>query len=493
MSLINVSNLTFGYDGAYDNVFENVSFQIDTDWRLGFVGRNGRGKTTFFRLLQNKLEYSGKISADVNFEYFPYEVENSDYFTIDIVREIAADAEDWEISREFSLLGLKDDVFYRQFFTLSKGEQTKALLAALFLKENAFLLIDEPTNHLDMQAREKLSEYLVRKKGFIIISHDRYILDKCVNHILAINKNNIDVVRGNFSDWQYNKNIRDEFELKENEKLKVEIKRLSLSSRQKGSWSERVEKTKYNTKNEAGVKIDRGFVGHKSAKMMKRAKVIEARYNNAVSEKSALLKNIESSESLQMMPLKYFDNVLLEFCGVSVFYGNKAVCKDISFKINQGDMISLCGKNGSGKSSILKLICGEKIEYTGNIIKNDRLLISYISQDTGNLNGTVSEYAEKQNIDVSLIKAILSKLDFSKESLEKRIEDLSEGQKKKVLLAGSICTKAHLYVWDEPLNFIDVISRIQIEELLKKYKPAIIFVEHDKMFSDNIATRKIEL
>ena len=287
MSLINVSDLTFGYDGAYDNVFENVSFQIDTDWRLGLTGRNGRGKTTFFKLLMKEFEYSGKITADVDFEYFPYSAVNEEYFTIDVVREIAPNAEDWEFSKEFSLLGLEDDVFYRQFFTLSKGEQTKALLVALFLKENAFLLIDEPTNHLDMQAREKLAEYLSGKKGFILISHDRYILDKCVNHILAVNKNGIEVVKGNFSDWQYNKNLRDEFEIRENEKLKGEIRRLSVSAKRTGGWSDKIEKSKFNQKN-SGSKIDRGFVGHKSAKMMKRAKRIEARQDAALKEKQLL-------------------------------------------------------------------------------------------------------------------------------------------------------------------------------------------------------------
>lgn len=156
-------------------------------------------------------------------------------------------------------------------------------------------------------------------------------------------------------------------------------------------------------------------------------------------------------------------------------------------------MISLCGKNGSGKSSLLKLICGGDICYTGDIIKSSRLVVSYVSQSTDSIKGTISEYSDANGIDESLLKSVLSKLDFSGVQLEKSMEHLSEGQKKKVLLAGSICKKAHLYIWDEPLNYIDVISRIQIEELLKKYKPTIIFVEHDRMFSENIASKRIDL
>lgn len=164
MSLINVTNLTFSYDGNYDTIFENVSFQIDTDWKLGFTGRNGRGKTTFLNLLLGKYEYTGNISTNVNFEYFPYEVEEEENFTIDVIKEISPNSMDWEIMKELSMLDIDDNVLYRQFYTLSKGEQTKALLAAMFLKENSFLLIDEPTNHLDAEARKKLSNYLRKRK-----------------------------------------------------------------------------------------------------------------------------------------------------------------------------------------------------------------------------------------------------------------------------------------------------------------------------------------
>lgn len=492
MSLINVSNLTFGYDGAFDNVFENVSFQIDTDWKLGFVGRNGRGKTTFFRLLMNEFEYSGKISSNVNFEYYPYTVENTDWLTIELVKEIAPGAQDWEIAKELSLLDLTDDALYRPFCTLSKGEQSKALLAALFLKENAFLLIDEPTNHLDIEAREKLAGYLKKKKGFILISHDRYILDECAEYILAINKCDIEIMKGNFSDWQANKALRDEYELKENEKLKGEIKRLSASAMQTGGWSDKIEKSKTGTR-VAGLRPDRGYIGHKSAKMMKRAKSIEKRQNSAIEEKSKLLKNIDAYNELEIRPLKFFDNMLLELSDVTVSYDGKTVCSNINFSIQQGERIALRGKNGSGKSSILKLICGENIDYTGEIRRNNRLIISYVPQSTDGLCGSISDFAYEKKIDESLFRTVLSKLDFSKEQLEKNIEDFSEGQKKKVFLAESLCTPAHLYVWDEPLNYIDVISRIQLEKLLKKFSPTVIFVEHDKTFSDHIATRIIEI
>ncbi len=492
MSLINVTNLTFAYEGSYNNIFENVSFQIDTDWKLGFTGRNGRGKTTFLNLLLGKYEYNGIISADVTFEYFPYEVQEQSNFTIDVIRGISPNSMDWEIVKELSLLDMDYDALYRQFYTLSKGEQTKTLLAAMFLKENSFLLIDEPTNHLDAEARQKLSNYLKKKKGFILISHDRSFLDNCVDHILSINKTNIEIQKGNFSSWWRNKELQDGFELEENEKLKKDINRLSSSAKRTSTWSDSVESSKYGTTN-SGSKLDKGYVGHKAAKMMKRAKNIEARQQDMIEEKSKLLKNIESNESLKIVPLAFHDKNLVELTDVAIEYDDRIVCEGVNFTIEQGERIAIQGKNGSGKSSILKLIYGEDIPHSGIVRKNNKLIISYVSQDTSDLYGNLSDYADKHCIDESLFKAMLRKLDFSREQFEKNIEDFSGGQKKKVLLAKSLCERAHLYIWDEPLNFIDVISRMQIEKLLIEHEPTILFVEHDSVFSENVATKIIKL
>lgn len=492
MSLINVSNLTFAYDGSYDNIFEDVNFQIDTDWKLGFTGRNGRGKTTFLGLLLGKFEYSGHISANVSFEYFPFQVNNKQDQTLDIINSILPEYQHWELMRELSLLKVSEDVLYRPFESLSNGEQTKVLLAALFLKENSFLLIDEPTNHLDMEARKLVSEYLNTKNGFILVSHDRAFLDHCVDHILSINLTNIEIQKGNFSDWWENKQRQDHYELAENEKLRKDIKRLSDAAKRTSNWSHEVEKTKNGTRN-SGSKVDKGYIGHKAAKMMKRSKSIEQRQESAIDERSKLLKNIESAEDLKITQLAYHKSQLAALEHVSIHYGEKIVCRDVSFTIEQGERIALTGKNGSGKSSIIKLLCGEHIDYTGTYRKGSQLQISYVSQDTSHLHGNLTDYAKKNGIDESLFKAILRKLDFARVQFEKDMSSFSGGQKKKVLIAKSLSEKVHLHIWDEPLNFIDVISRMQIEELLLEYTPTLLFVEHDKEFCDNVATKIIKL
>ncbi len=492
MSLINVNNLTFGYEGNVNNVFENVSFNIDTDWKLGLIGRNGKGKTTFFKLLLGEYEYKGTISKNVEFDYFPFEVKDKEKMAIEVANEIAPNVEDWEIIKELNLLNTNAEILYRKFDLLSGGEQIKILLISLFLKGGNFLLIDEPTNHLDNETKENLVEYLKKKKSFILVSHDRDFLDKVVDHIISINNTNIDMQKGNFTSWHENKEAQDNFEQVQNEKLTKDIKRLEVASRNTAKWSDKIEKTKYNTNN-SGSSIDRGYVGHQSAKMMKKAKVMERRTQKAIEEKSTLLHNIEKADDLKIIPLESRKSPLIVADNVQVKYNQKPIFEKISLEIENGDRIAITGKNGAGKSSLLKLIMGDEIEYTGNLKKANDIKISYVSQSTEQLKGSLKEYARQNKIDESIFKAMLSKMGLSNLEFEIDISKMSEGQKKKVLIAKSISEIANIYIWDEPLNYIDILTRIQIEEAILKYKPTLIFVEHDETFVKNVATKVINI
>jgi len=178
---------------------------------------------------------------------------------------------------------------------------------------------------------------------------------------------------------------------------------------------------------------------------------------------------------------------------VSVKYNDQIVNKPISFKVEQGDRIVLDGKNGSGKSSILKLILGKTIQYTGSMNLSSGLIISYVQQDTSHLKGRLSDFIEEYEINETLFKSILRKMDFDRIQFEKDISSYSGGQKKKLLIAKSLCEKAHLYIWDEPLNFIDIYSRMQIEELIQSFSPTMVIVEHDQAFQQTVATKIISM
>ena len=488
MSKIQITNLTFGYDGMIKNVFEDVSLNIDTDWKLGLIGRNGKGKTTFLNLLLNKYEYRGSIIKTVDFDYFPFEIKDKNKSTLEIINEVVPCLEEWQIIKELNLLKASSDILHRSFSTLSGGEQVKVLLVSLFLKENNFLLIDEPTNHLDVESRNNIKEYLSIKKGYILVSHDRDFLDDSVDHILAINNSCITIQKGNFSSWKENKDRQDNFEISKNDKLKLEISRLETVVKNTSNWSNKVEATKIG----CGFP-DKGYIGHKSAKMMQRAKSIERRKERVINEKSSLIKNIDRIDDLTMKPLKYEKKLLLWVNNLGINYDENEVCKDIRFEINSGDRICLVGPNGSGKSSILKLINGEKISYNGMFDMGTNIKISYIPQSAENLKGTLKNIAKESKIDEGIFKSMLSKLGVMNTEFDKNIEEFSEGQKKKVLIARSITESAELYIWDEPLNYIDIQSRLQIEEMILKYKPTMIFIEHDKTFVNKIATKKVNL
>ena len=390
------------------------------------------------------------------------------------------------------MLNVDENLVYREFETLSKGEQTKILLAILFTREDGFLLIDEPTNHLDMHGRKIVSEYLKSKKGFLLISHDRDFLDGCINHVISINRNSIDVQSGNFTSWYENKLMKDHFEISKNEKLRKNIKRLKEAARQCRIWSDKIEKTKNGVKI-SGVKPDKGYIGHKSAKMMKRSKNLENRQNQAIEEKQNLLKDIEIKENLLLHPLHHRKNPLISVSDLSSYYGEKQILSNVSFEIKQSDIVAIYGSNGSGKSTLIKILLGLNHDYTGEIKLASNLEISYIPQDTSDLTGSLNEYIHKQDVDETLCKTILIKLDFSRELFEMDMKNYSDGQKKKVLIAVSLSKPAHLFVWDEPLNYIDVISRIQIEEIIREAKLTLIFVEHDKRFVENIVNKIIQL
>ena len=192
----------------------------------------------------------------------------------------------------------------------------------------------------------------------------------------------------------------------------------------------------------------------------------------------------------------------VEVSAVSRHYRKKQVLREISFDVESGESVVIVGKNGCGKSSVINMLLekagtdtGEhpkmKIEESGTFEVAANLVISYINQDTSFLGGSLKDYAKKKNLDYSLFLSLLRQLDFEHVQFEKNMEDFSEGQKKKVLIAASLLTPAHLYIWDEPLNYIDVFSRMQIERLIEEFNPTMLLVEHDVRFKEKLGGRDV--
>ncbi len=493
MAMIQCQNVTFAYEGSYDDVFHDLTFQVDSRWRLGLIGRNGRGKTTLLRILAGELTAQGQVLMPLTPALFPFAVADERASTLAVLRACAPDVPDWRLLAELNGLAVDESVLTRPYSTLSRGEQTKAQLAALFARDDAYPLIDEPTNHLDLAGRALVARYLGGKDGFLLVSHDRAFLNGCIDHTLSLNRDSVAVQRGDFDTWEREMNRKNAMEEARNEQLKKDVARLTVSARRQAEWSRNTEKGKYHVPASDVATVDRGYVGARAAAMMKRSLNTQARIERNIEEKKSLLKDAERVGELKLSPLTHPKRVLAEVRGGVVAYDGRTVCEGVNLSLSRGERVALVGRNGAGKSSILKALCGEGGSLTGEVSVASGLSISYVPQSAAGLGGPLRDFITETDADETLFKAILRNMDFGRQQFDKDIAQYSEGQKKKLLLARSLCKQAHLYVWDEPLNFIDIFSRIQLTELILAAQPTMLLVEHDRAFVERVCTRVIDL
>ncbi len=534
MSQISIQNLSFTYPGSHLPVFQNLNLSLDTSWRLGLVGRNGRGKTTLLRLVAGELtpDPGSVLACPKEPRLFPFPTGDGRRPALEVLREAIAPFRAWEeemeaairegsaealarygeiqeryqeaggyvidelIRREAGRLEVREGALERPFDTLSPGERVKLLLGALFLGPGGFLLIDEPTSHLDARGRRVVGEYLSQGgKGFLLVSHDRDFLDAATDHTLALNRSSAEILQGNYSVWEREKDRRDALELARKEKLTREAARLAQAARRASGWSDALESTKKGLGQDSasGLRPDRGHIGAKSARMAKRARSIQARREEALEETRGLLRDLEEAEALKLHILPIRRSLLLRGEGVSADYGAGPVFPPVSFRLEPGERLAITGPNGCGKSTLLGLMLGREIPYRGELWRAGELTVSYLPQDCSGLSGGLEEYARARGVDGDLMRAILRKLDFPRELLGMPMEGYSEGQKKKAALAASLAKPAHLFVWDEPLNYIDLLSRRQLEEVILGAGPAMVLVEHDGRFVRRVCQRTLEL
>ena len=496
MSKIEWSHVFFTYPGSSRPVLEDFSVTLDTNWKTGLIGRNGRGKTTLLALLAGRLTPDGgRILGPDCPLCFPPSVEDPDLTGEELFSTLAFGCLDWKFRRELNLLGVGEEVLYRPFSTLSGGEQTKLLLGALFCREDGFLLIDEPTNHLDANGRETVARYLKGKSGFVLVSHDRDFLDGCVDHILALNPTGPELQTGNFSSWWENKQRRDQFELEQNQSLEKEIKKLNQSARQTRQWADRAEQAKIGfdprfTEKSIGR---RPYQGAKAKKTMARTKDTLEKVQRKIRQKEGLLQDLETAAPLKLTPLPWRGGRLMLLHQVQPCYEDIPVCRPVDLELCPGDRVAVLGENGAGKTTLLKLLQGRDIQTEGLLWRGSGLKISYLPQDCSQLSGYPEDLAERRGLEKTKFFTLLKKLDLSPEIWQRPMEDYSLGQKKKVLLAANLCEPAHLYLWDEPLNYIDLSSRMQIEQMILESRPTIVFVEHDRAFCRKLATQTLLL
>ncbi len=523
MPAIQIQNLSFSYSDPYIEIFEDLSLQIDTAWKTALIGRNGRGKTTLLNLIRGELEPTrGRMELPLPAAAFPCTPVDPQTDAFTVIKDSIAPYREWEremqalleqpdpdnlarhaslverfeqqrgweidslIQREIVAIGMTEELLTQPFAQLSGGEQTRALIAALFLKEERFLLLDEPTDHLDMRGREQLGEYLAAKPGFILVSHDRNLLDRCTDHVIAIELGKVRLMPGNYSTWKQQYDREQEAESHRDEKLKREIRKLKVAARKRRVWSGRKEKEKIG----AG---DKGYVGHKSAKLMKRALSIEHRIQNDIEEKETLLQNVEKQRDLRMQSAGRSPEQLLSVQDLTVRYGDKTVLSGFSLTVNRGQRVALLGPNGAGKTTLFNAISGEVTPAAGSIRLPAYLSVLRAYQSPFWQSGHLRDHLREARYDETRFRQILAVLGAEGEVCEHPLETFSQGELKKVDLCRSFMHPAHLLLWDEPLNYVDIMSREQIEQVILTFEPTLLFIEHDRHFVERVATDIVEM
>ncbi len=490
MENIKINNLTFGYN-SNQQIFKQVNLNINSSWRLGLTGRNGQGKSTLFKILLGELDYTGAVETKIKFIKFPLEITNSQILVSDLIAQYIDIDQSWQVDVELTKLGIDNYLADRYYNSLSGGEQTKLMLAILFTIPNGFLLIDEPTNHLDIAARKRVSTYLHAKSGYIIISHDLTFLDEVIDHVVAIERNQIKMYKTKMSVYLDEKNNQDNLEINVNKKLKGEIKRLEIAQKQSKNWSEQKEASKINDVNR-DHKPDRGFVGHRAAKMMKRSKSIEKRAKNNLNEKRQLLKNIDVAKAIKIEPLNANGTLILAD-NIGITIQENQLFTNLNFQIESNKIYHVTGNNGSGKTSLLNILKQKKQPQMGKIEYKSNLIISEISQEKINFNKFLVDYTNMYDLDLTKVSTILINLGVSRDIFNTPIDKWSMGQQKKLSIAHSLVIKAHIYIWDEPLNYLDIIARKQIIDLINKSEMTLIIVEHDNQLSKQLPVININL
>ena len=515
MAQIEIKDMTFYYDDFYHPVFEHLTVNLDTDWKMALVGRNGRGKSTLLKLLSGSLApSSGEIKRSGTVSYFPYLYDVSFTKAMDVVKECIGGLRTLELKlqkyeelfsnghdadstvyyellnqyleldgyaleshiyRELSQMGLSETLLEQDFDTLSGGEQTCMLIIALFLRKDTFVLLDEPTNHLDVGKKEHL-------KGYIIASHDTEFLDEVCDHILAINKADISIEQGNYSTWHNNMELKEQFEMRTREKLEREISQLELQSKQTRAWSNIGNKQKYP------------FAGHfrtnGTRAYMRQAKAAEQHIQENLAAKKQLLRNMEEERKLHITQEKPQRDCLLMADHVTFCYegASKPALEDITLHIYPGDKIWLRGKNGAGKTTLLKLLAG-KFSAQG-IRRRGGISIAYITQEPTERNGDVKEGIQA---DYRRFKELCMLFDVPPDFERRPMETLSSGELKKVDIARTLAEHHQILFLDEPLNYMDVQFKAQLEAALSEEELTLVFVEHNEEFGKRVANRVIEL
>ncbi len=497
-----------------NNILDGISFEVYEGEHIGILGKNGAGKTTLFRLISGELEPdegdivmpAGKRAGILTqIPKYPPEFTGEDvlktahdriYKLQRRIEELAvrmADDASPEILREYDRLsaeferlggyeldrlrntvanGLMIPQKQREqlFDTLSGGEKTRLNLARLILEDTDILLLDEPTNHLDMKAAEWLEEYLVKFKGTVLaISHDRYFLDRVATRTIEIVNGKAEIYNGNYSFFLHEKQRRLDEQQKQYEKQQSEIKRLEEARDRLYQW------------------------GTGNKRLMKKSFAIQSRIDR--------MDKVERPQAEKKMKAKFserefYGDEVMTIKGLSKSYDGRKLFDGVELTVTGGERIALIGDNGTGKSTLLKIIVGEERADTGYVKIGPAVKMAYLPQVIKFKNpyrNVLDTLIMDENFQPQEARDRLGAFKFSGEDVFKPVSQLSGGEQSRLRMCILMRRDINLLILDEPTNHLDIISREWIEEAVEGYEEALLFVSHDRYFINRFATRIWEL
>lgn len=515
LSVYNVAK----YYGA-NKIFENISFDIKTGERIGFIGQNGCGKTTIMKMIMGIEDYQGgdiSIRKGAKVGYLnQIPVFEADATTLDVIElafeevyrlkrqmeELEAqfgqlDGEELtraidrygRLTEEFETLGgydidtriskitnglkISDTMQKMVFDALSGGEKTRVILAKILLEEPDILLLDEPTNHLDLESIEWLEGFLKEYKGSVlVISHDRYFLDSVVGRIIELEFDSAEVYLGNYSYYLVEKERRFIVEYKNYQNQQKKIERMERQIERYRIW---------------GAMRD-------SDKMYRRAKELEKRLEKIDVLDPPILE--KRKIRLDQNQIDRSGKIVLETRGLSKSFDEKKLFQNVDIDIRYQDSACIIGKNGCGKSTLLKIILGELEADQGRIRIGSQVKIGYLPQYVvfEDEEQTVLEYFSRlHDITMGEARSQLAKVLFFKEDVNKKIKFLSGGEKSRLRLCSLTFDNVNFMILDEPTNHLDIDSREVLEENLCNFEGTLLFVSHDRYFINKVTDKMIVL
>lgn len=509
---IGVNNLCKMF--GVDKIFENVTFDVKTKDKIALIGRNGTGKTTLMKILAGFEDYTGQVykrkGLTIGYlEQIPnYDDKNT---VLDILNKAFEKVHDmklqmeqlektfeflteeeldiavkkygeihglYEISGGYNInekinkitngLEINEEMQKSKFNLLSGGEKTRVILGKILLEEPELLLLDEPSNHLDIKSVEWLEEYLNSYEGtMVIVSHDRYFLDRVANKIIELDSDGVQIYYGNYTKYVTEKELRLLQAMKEYEAQQKKVKKMEEQIQRYRIWGEMRD----------------------SDKMYKRAKELEKRL-----EKIELIKKPIVDKKAADFNIKGVSRTGKEVIvanNISKNFGTKKLFDNLSFTLFYKDSMCILGENGTGKSTILKIILNEIASDQGDVKIGSNVKIGYLPQEISFDRQDVSivdYFSYYYGISISEARKELAKILFTGDDVFKHINSLSGGEKSRLRLGMLIYEKVNTLILDEPTNHLDIESREILEENLINYEGTILFVSHDRYFVDKIAT-----